>query len=82
MNQICPKCRKKIHYVTLNYESVVVCEIESTVVYTERGRRVEGYQPHICKELNNDKNEEEIRRNGGTGNKKEKTAKENYSGRR
>ena len=64
MHQICPKCKKEIHYITLSGDSVIVCEPEITTVYTERGRRVEGYQPHICKELNNAKSEEESRRNG------------------
>ncbi|MBR4029907.1 MAG: hypothetical protein IKJ06_00710 [Clostridia bacterium] len=56
--QICPKCRKEIRHIPINYEEVVVCEVEATIIYTNSGRRVEGYQPHKCKELNNAKSEE------------------------
>ena len=56
--QLCPKCRKKIRYIPVKYDEVIVCDDELTTVYTERGRRVEGYQPHKCKELNNAKSEE------------------------
>ena len=56
--QLCPKCRKVIRYIPVKYDEVIVCDDELTTVYTERGRRVEGYQPHKCKELNNAKSEE------------------------
>jgi hypothetical protein len=56
--QLCPKCRKEIRYIPVKYDEVIVCDDELTTVYTERGRRVEGYQPHKCKELNNAKSEE------------------------
>lgn len=50
--QICTKCGGKIKYITVAYDNVVVCEAEKIVIYTERGRRVEGYAPHKC-EVNN-----------------------------
>lgn len=56
--QLCPKCRKEIRYIPVNFDEVVMCEADVTTIYTERGRCVEGYQPHKCKELNNAKSEE------------------------
>lgn len=55
--QICPKCKKGIRFIATNYDSVVVCDDELTTVYTERGRRVEGYMPHKCEVENGSKEE-------------------------
>ena len=55
--QICTKCGGGIKYITVAYDNVVVCEAEKIVIYTERGRRVEGYAPHKC-EVNNDSERE------------------------
>lgn len=52
--QLCPDCKRQIKYIPVGYDKVVKCDGEIVTVYTERGRRVEGYVPHKCKEVEND----------------------------
>lgn len=61
--QICPKCKKEIRFIATHYDSVVVCDDELTTVYTEKGRRVEGYMQHKC-EVENGSKEENGHSNG------------------
>ena len=62
--QICPRCKKEIRYIAKGYDSVIECEVEKTVVYTETGRRVEGYALHICKGVNDGSNKENEQKSG------------------
>ena len=61
---ICPDCKKQVKYIPIGYDKVAVCDSELVTIYTERGRRVEGYVPHECKETENGRKEE----NGKNGN--------------
>lgn len=63
--QLCPKCGKPIHWITKDYDTVIVCEGEPVTVYKESGRTVEGYLLHKCKEMNNGKSEERNGSNNG-----------------
>lgn len=48
MTAICEKCQKPIHWMPEWSGNVILCEREKIIVYTERGRKVEGYPLHIC----------------------------------
>lgn len=61
--QICPQCKKGIRFIATNYDNVVVCDDKLTAIYTEKGRRVEGYAPHKC-EVKNGGEEENGHGNG------------------
>lgn len=53
--QICPKCKNGICFIATSYDNAVVCDYEPITVYTERGRRIEGYVPHKCEVENGGK---------------------------
>lgn|GEM_PF-1249489 len=55
--QICPNCKKGIKYIPIGYDKVVICDYDTITVYTERGRRVDGYVLHKCKKSENDSRE-------------------------
>ena len=59
--QICPKCGKGIKYIPLGYNDTVVCNADVITIYTERGRRVEGYTPHVCSEVKDNGRDKENR---------------------
>lgn len=46
--QLCPNCKKKIRYIAITPDDVVACDTETTVVYTDSGRRLTGYTVHKC----------------------------------
>ncbi|MBA7581680.1 hypothetical protein ES708_23588 [subsurface metagenome] len=50
MNAICENCHQPVRWVPDYSGKVVLCERNMIVVYTERGRRVEGYPLHKCKQ--------------------------------
>ena len=56
--QICPVCEKPIKFISTGYNEFVVCDSNIIKVYTERGRMLEGYVKHKCKECENGKTEE------------------------
>ena len=57
--QICHKCGKGIKYIPTGFDEIVICDPVVITIYTERGRRVEGYAPHKCSEVkDNGRNEE------------------------
>ena len=53
--QLCPDCKKGIKYIPVGYDKVVMCDSDIITIYTERGRRVEGYVPHKCEVENGGK---------------------------
>ena len=45
--QKCQNCGKEIRYITTG-DFVVICDYETTTVYSEYGRRINGYRLHKC----------------------------------
>ena len=58
--QICPVCGKGIKFISTGYNDFIICDSNITTVYTERGRKLEGYTQHKCKECENGKTKENI----------------------
>lgn len=52
--QKCQNCGKKIRYIA-SKDSVVICDYEEIIVYSEFGRRIEGYRLHKCAEAENER---------------------------
>lgn len=46
--QKCKRCGKEIKYIAISINSSVVCEAEEKTFYTITGRKVTGYETHIC----------------------------------
>ena len=49
MKTLCKDCQQEIRWMVDYLGNVILCETKSLIVYTERGRRVEGYPLHQCK---------------------------------
>lgn len=52
--QKCQSCGKEIRFIAAK-DGVVICEYQPTVVYSEFGRRIEGYRAHKCKAAENER---------------------------
>ncbi len=52
--QKCQNCGKEIRFIAAQ-GGVVVCECLPTVVYSEFGRRIEGYMVHKCGAVENER---------------------------
>lgn len=46
--QKCLKCGKEIKYIAAIDNSVIACDAEQIVVYSEYGRKILGYTVHKC----------------------------------
>ncbi len=49
MASICEECQKEIRWIVDPSGNVILCETKQIIIYTERGRKVEGYPLHECK---------------------------------
>lgn len=52
--QKCKTCGKEIRYIA-SKDFVVICDYEATIVYSEYGRRIEGYRLHKCVEAEDER---------------------------
>lgn len=48
--QVCKNCGAALKYIATSHDTVIVCNSEPVTVYTESGRKVEGYTIHNCGE--------------------------------
>ena len=64
-SMFCPECGEQVRYIAPNWGGglPVQCNRKSVIIYTENGRRIEGYQVHECKTGNDHKQEKA----GGSG---------------
>ena len=46
--QLCKNCGKQVVYIARTNNKVITCDAEEKVIYTNFGREVKGFQPHIC----------------------------------
>jgi hypothetical protein len=47
MDAVCPKCKKRIIWIT-SVDGPIMVETELTTIYTSRGTKISGYRKHIC----------------------------------
>lgn len=45
---ICRNCGKEIRYISISRDESIPCEKDETIVYTQSGRKVAGYELHKC----------------------------------
>lgn len=56
--QKCENCGKEVIYIATRSGLTVKCDDKLIILYTENGRKCEGYVPHSC-EVNNAKKDKE-----------------------
>ena len=50
--QKCEFCGKEIYYIALRNGLTIKCDDKLETIYTEQGRKVEGYKIHSCEDKN------------------------------
>ena len=46
--QVCKKCGREIRYIPVSESKVIACDSEEIEIYTETGRKTQGYRKHDC----------------------------------
>jgi len=52
--QKCKSCGKEIRWIATGRGESVMCEVKEITVFTANGRKLTAYEPHNCKDKENE----------------------------